>query len=269
LRFLHAAGIRKIRFTGGEPTMYKRLTELVSDVKAMDEKVHTAITTNGVLLADMANPLATAGLDSLNISLDTLKPAKFRALTGTDHLQCVIAGIDAAIKYIGNVKLNTVIMKGVNDDEAEQLITFSAERGLNIRFIEFMPNRYSAPGDARYISNEEIRHSLPWDLKVIPTDPGSAARYFSVPDLNNKIGFISPVSHPFCSGCNRIRLTADGLLYSCLYDSSNINLFELLASGSGKAKIELNKLLKSKQYGGHHDTCPSVVNLPSFSAIGG
>lgn len=269
IRFLHGAGVRKIRFTGGEPTMYKGLTGLVSFVKSVDENIHAAITSNGVLLEKKAEPLALAGLDSLNISLDTLLPAKFRALTGSDRLHQVIAGIDAAVEYIGQVKLNTVLMRGVNDDEVDRLITFSAERGLDIRFIEFMPNLYSSPGDPRYISNGEILNRLPWELQALPADPGGAARYFAAPALNMNIGFISPVSHPFCLGCNRIRLTADGLLYSCLYDSSHINLFELLASGPEGATTELNKLLKSKQYGGYRSADHCFARLPSFSAIGG
>jgi cyclic pyranopterin phosphate synthase len=269
VRFLHAAGIRKIRFTGGEPTMYEGLTELVSYVKSIDTKVHTAVTSNGVLLDQLAVQLAGAGLDSVNISLDTLDPVKFQKLTGRDYLPRVLAGIDAAIRHIGRVKLNTVLMRGFNDDEAERLIAFGAGRGMPVRFIEFMPNRYSAPGDTRYISNEEIRKRLPWKLEALSADPGGAARYYATPGLQVPIGFISPVSHPFCAGCNRVRLAADGLLYSCLYDSTHINLFELLASGTEIAKAELHKLMESKRYGGTCHNHHTIATLPSFSAIGG
>jgi cyclic pyranopterin phosphate synthase len=269
IRFLHYSGVRKIRFTGGEPTMYRGLIELVSFAKSIDEKIHTAITSNGLLLETMVEPLAAAGLDSLNISLDTLVPQKFKTLTGRDYMRRVIMGIDAALEHIDKVKLNTVLMRGINDDEVEQLVAFGSSRGLDVRFIEFMPNRFSPPGDLRFISNQEIRGRLPWDLRALPSPPDSAARYFTSPVLNNKIGFISPVSHPFCMGCNRIRLTAGGLLYSCLYDSAHINLFELLASGSQRARIEFNQLMTSKQFRGTCSSYDSTSSLPSFSAIGG
>jgi cyclic pyranopterin phosphate synthase len=269
IRFLHGAGIRKIRFTGGEPTMYEGLDGLVSSVKSVDKNVHTAVTSNGVLLESLAEPLAVSGLDSINISLDTLDPAKFHALTGRDYLPRVLAGIDAAVRHLGRVKLNTVLMRGFNDGEVERLIAFGAERGMPVRFIEFMPNRYSAPGDTRYISNEEIRSRLPWELDALPADPGAAARYYRAADLNVPVGFISPVSRPFCVGCNRIRLAADGLLYSCLYDSTHIDLFELLASGTGAAQAELDRLMESKRYGGTCHAHHSISKLPSFSAIGG
>jgi len=268
IRFLHDAGVRKIRFTGGEPTMYRGLTGLVSFVKSLDGNVHTAVTSNGVRLAAMAEPLAHAGLDSLNVSLDTLDPAKFKALTGRDCLERVLAGIDAAVEHIGRVKLNTVLMRGFNDDEVERLIVFGAERSLPVRFIEFMPNRYSSPGDSRYISSEEIRGRLSWNLEALPAVPGAAARYYEAAELATRIGFISPVSHPFCAGCNRVRLAADGLLYACLYDAAHINLFEMLASGTEAAKAELDELMRSKRYGGCRAR-QSVGTLPSFSAIGG
>ena len=269
IRFLHRFGIRKIRFTGGEPTLSKSLCGLVSFVKAMDEDVHTAITSNGVLLESKARELSSAGLDSANISLDTLDPAKFQALAGRHYLDRVISGIDAAAEYIGSVKLNCVLIRGVNDDEAEGLISFADSRGLDIRFIEFMPNRYSAPGDPRFISSEEIRDRLPWDFRVSPNKPNSAARYYTAPSLRIRVGFISSVSQPFCDGCNRIRLTADGLLYTCLYDSSNINLFDLLATDPMQVREKFEKLVRSKQSGGCNSTTDSAATLPSFSTIGG
>jgi molybdenum cofactor biosynthesis enzyme MoaA len=265
IRFLYRFGIRKIRFTGGEPTLFKGLPGLVSFVKEMDGDVHTAITSNGVLLESTAQALSSAGLDSANISLDTLDPVKFRALTGSDHLNSVISGIDAATEQIGNVKLNCVLIRGVNDDEGDRLISFADSRGLDIRFIEFMPNRYSAPSDPRFISSEEMRDRLPWDFRALPSQPNSAARYYVAPSLSIRVGFISSVSHPFCRGCDRLRLTADGLLYTCLYDSRNMSLFDLLVADSERARAEFKKLLRSKRFGG----CHLAGGLPSFSAMGG
>jgi len=269
IRFLHGSGINKIRFTGGEPTLCKGLPELVSFVKLLDNGVHTAITSNGVLLNTMAKALSSAGLDSVNISIDTLDPDKFKTLTGKDYLQRVISGIDAASEYIESVKLNSVLIKGVNDNETEKLILFADSRGLDIRFIEFMPNRYSELGDPRFISSEEVRERLPWDFQALPTDSSSAGRYFTSPSLKIRVGFISSVSHPFCESCDRIRLAANGLLYTCLFESSNINLFELLAANHDLAHAEYLKLLKSKQFGGCRGAVKSDTALPSFSAIGG
>ncbi len=269
IRFLHRSGIRKIRFTGGEPTLYKNLHRLVAFIKEMDSDTHTAITSNGVLLESRAKVLAESGLDSANISIDTLDPDKFYDLTGTRHLKKVLAGIDAAAEHIGQVKLNCVLIRGFNDDEVAGLISFADRRGLDIRFIEFMPNRYSAPGDVRFISSEDIRSRLPWEFRPLPGRASSPARYYKSDSLKIRVGFIDSVSHPFCSDCDRIRLTAGGMLYNCLYDSSSINLFDLIASDSERANAEFEKLMESKRFGGCHSNTGSVSTLPSFSAIGG
>ena len=269
IRFLHHCGIRKIRFTGGEPTLFKGLCGLVSFVKEMDGNVHAAITSNGVLLKSQAKDLSTAGLDSANVSLDTLDPAKFRALTSRDHLGHVTSGIDAAAEHIGHVKLNCVLIRGVNDDEVDRLISFADRRGLDIRFIEFMPNRYSGPGDPRFISSEDIRNRLPWSFRLLPSKPNSAARYYTASPLRIRVGFISSVSHPFCGGCDRIRLTADGFLYNCLYDPDGINLFDLLVADPRQARAEFERLVESKQFRGYHGAANSTTTLPLFSTIGG
>lgn len=269
IRFLHSFGIKKVRFTGGEPTLSKDLCELVSFVKEMDGDVHTAITSNGVLLESKAKELSTAGLDSANISLDSLDPAKFHALTGSDVLDRVISGIHAAAEHIGDIKLNCVLVRGVNDHEADQLISFADNLGLDIRFIEFMPNRYGASGDSRFVSSDDIRIRLPWDLRAVTTSETSAARYFTDSSLKIRVGFISSVSNPFCAGCDRIRLTADGLLYPCLYDSHNINLFSLLAADSSQAQSKFMEFVRLKQFRGCHNAAKPTTSLPSFSAIGG
>lgn len=268
IRFLYDSGIRKIRFTGGEPTLYKGLSELISFVKMLDVDIHTAVTSNGVLLKTKAKELEGAGLDSMNISLDTIDPSKFRSLTGRDLLADVISGIDAAAEYIGNVKLNTVVIRGVNDAEVEKLIAFANDRRLNIRFIEFMPNRYSAPGDPRFISRDEILGLLPYDMKALQDDASGAARYFGCPSLRIKVGFVSSVSRPFCGDCDRIRLTADGLLYTCLYNCDNINLFSLLADNADLARTEIERLLRSRQLS-TRQRIDSTAALPSFCSIGG
>jgi cyclic pyranopterin phosphate synthase len=269
IEFLYGAGIRKVRFTGGEPSLHKDLTAVIARVKAMGNDVHTAITTNGVHLTKLAPGLASAGLDSANISLDTLDPIRFRSFTGRDYLDRVIAGIDAASRHIERVKLNCVLMRGSNEDEVVELITFANERRLDIRFIEYMPNRFSVPGDTRFISSDEVRRRLPWNMTPLPVKPASAARYYSAPELTIRVGFISPLSHPFCSGCDRIRLAADGMLYGCLFDSGGINLFDVMATGTRRAEAELAKLIELKSFGGCRNAVSAHGELPSFSALGG
>ncbi len=269
IRFLHDEGIQKIRFTGGEPTLHAGLSRLVSLVKEMDGGIHAAITSNGVLLESKAGELSSAGLDSANISIDTLVPEKFRALTNSHSLDRVLSGIDAAAEHISRVKLNCVLIRGINDDEVVELISFADSRGLDIRFIEFMPNRYSGPGDPRYISSKEIRDRLPWELQPLPAMPYSAARYYSASSLGIRVGFISSVSHPFCTGCDRIRLTAEGFLYTCLFGSDRINLFDLLAADPGQAHAEFQNLIRAKRFRGSQSTAGFPADLPLFSAIGG
>ena len=269
IRFLHRSGIRKIRFTGGEPTLYKNLHRLVAFIKTVDKDIHTAITSNGVLLAPVAKALSEAGLDSANISIDTLDPEKFHALTGHRDLNRVLAGIDAAAEHITRVKLNCVLIRGFNDDEVEELISFADRLGLDIRFIEFMPNRYSPPGDSRFISSDEIRRRLPWEFSPMPGQGSSPASYYTAETLNIRVGFINSVSHPFCHDCNRIRLTAAGMLYNCLFDSRSINLFDLLDSHPEQADSAFEQLIASKRFEGRRTDSGSISTLPSFSAIGG
>ena len=269
IELLHKAGIRKVRFTGGEPTLYKGLATVVTKVKTIDCNVHTAITTNGVLLNSLAPGLASTGLDSANISLDTLDPQKFHSLTGRDQLEQVVSGIETAAQHIGRVKLNCVLMRGINDSEAHKLIMFAEERGLDIRFIEYMPNRFSAPGDPRFISGDEVRGRLPWNFDPLATKPGSAARYYSAPELKIRVGFISPVSHPFCSGCDRLRLAADGKLYTCLFGSGSLNLFDMMADDSTEAESALENLFELKRSGGCRGGKDTPRDLPSFSTLGG
>jgi cyclic pyranopterin phosphate synthase len=263
------SGIRKVRFTGGEPTLHKDLAKVIGQVKAMDRGVHTAITTNGVLLETLAPALASAGLDSVNISLDTLNRSKFHSITRRDQLHRVLKGIDTTARHIKKVKLNCVLVRGTNDDEATELIRFADERGLDVRFIEYMPNRFSAPGDPRFISGDEVRSRLPWVLSPLPVQPASAARYYTCPELRIRVGFISPISHPFCGSCDRLRLAADGMLYACLFDSSAVNLFDVMATAPSEVAEELAGLIALKRFGGCRGADGRPGDLPSFSVLGG
>lgn len=269
IRLLYKLGIRKVRFTGGEPILYRRLPELLELVKELDSSVFTATTTNGTNLESLARPLAAAGLDSVNISLDTLDRAKFQKITNFDSLAKVKAGIAAATEHIGEVKLNCVLMRGVNDSEAAEMIAFADRMGVDIRFIEFMPNRHAAPGDARFMSGDELRTKLPYKLNLLPAPRGSAATYYGADDLMIRVGFINPVSHPFCAECDRLRLRADGFVHGCLFSPEAVNLYELLDQNIEVAQAALETVLATKRLDGCQNLTMLDDDLPSFLRLGG
>ena len=262
---LHQLGVEKVRFTGGEPTLYKQLPALISSVRKLDSFLNIALTSNGLLLGKLAAELAEAGLNSVNISLDTSDDTRFRRITGKDAFRNVVAGIDAAVEHIGSVKLNSVLMRGVNDSDAADLVRFADGRGVDIRFIEFMPSQSAPSGDRRYISGDEIRAQLPFDLTPVASDPAAAACYYTSSQLRIRVGFINPVSHPFCAECDRLRLASDGNLYGCLFSQQAINLFDLLGNEPEAAGEAVAALVRSKKFLG----CAGAGELPSFIRMGG
>lgn len=262
-------GIRKVRFTGGEPTLYKDLPELVSFTKSLADNMQVAVTSNGLLLDRLAEPLAEAGLDSVNISLDTTDPEKFTRITGSDLLTKVIGGIEAAIRYIPQVKMNCVVMAGVNDDEVESMIRLADSLGVDIRFIEFMPAKNPNGHHNLFVSGASIRASLPFKLTRIDAPASAAARYYQSDQLGIRVGFIDPVSHSFCAQCDRIRLASDGRLYGCLFSGNNFNLLNALAKGEAAALQQVQQLVAAKQYLGCSAVNQRPDDLPSFVNIGG
>jgi cyclic pyranopterin phosphate synthase len=269
IRLLTELGVNKVRFTGGEPTLFKRLPELVASVKAYDSRTHTAITTNGMLLEKLAPVLARAGLDSANISLDTVNRARFEAITGADGLKKIINGIRAARKHLLTVKLNCVAINRVNDDEFTTLVSFANDEGVDIRFIEFMPSKINSNLSRGYIPGDKIRRSLPWPLVPLATPAVSAAVYYGSPALRIRVGFINPVSHPFCSDCNRLRLASNGRLYGCLFSGESLNLFDLLKTGAENRRRKIEELVAAKQFIGCTMSSAGSSDLPSFVNLGG
>ena len=241
-------GIKKIRITGGEPLLKKGVIDFVKKLKAIKELEEITITTNGILLADIAKDLKNAGLDRVNISLDTLRPDRFTEITRLGNLENVFLGIKAA-KEAGllPIKLNVVLIKGFNDDEISDFIKLSVEEDIIVRFIELMPIG-SCAGWSRehYISAKEVLSLHP---ELVPLEENlensGPARYYSLEDGKGKIGFIDPISHSFCSECNRIRLTSDGKIKPCLHSDEEIDLKTTLRSGNLDAEImeEIKKSL--------------------------
>jgi cyclic pyranopterin phosphate synthase len=231
-------GIESIRLTGGEPTVRARLPLLVATLAELrtpaGRPVDLAMTTNGVTLPSLARELRSAGLGRVNVSLDTLRPDRFRELTRRDQLDDVIAGIDAAIAAgMAPVKINVVVMRGVNDDELLDLATFGRERGVTVRFIEWMPLDADQRWDAgAVVSQEEILAVIGAVHPVDPVERGHApAERFTYRDGRGEIGVIPSVTRPFCGDCDRIRLTADGQLRSCLFAVDEVDLRAIMRAG--------------------------------------
>lgn len=269
IRVLHQFGIRKVRFTGGEPTLYKNLPRLIEKTKEFDAGIFTALTTNGLLLEKLSTKYADSGLDSVNISLDTLKSDKFKSMTSVDGFEKVIRGIESSIQVIPKVKMNCVLIDGVNDDEADDMIEYANKIGVDIRFIEYMPTKHNKNKKRGYLANQDLRAKSRYEFYPVLENSSAAARYFSSPDLDIKVGFISPVSHPFCASCDRIRITADGMLYGCLFSSRGFNLFELLEDKSINIQTRLSQIMASKNIRGCNAAMQNIDSLPSFYQVGG
>lgn len=266
---LTAMGVRRVRFTGGEPTLYRELCELISFSKSLDGELETALTTNARLLKRQAAELAAAGLDSVNISLDTANRQKFKEITGVDSLERVLAGVKAACDHFSQVKLNVVAMRGVNDDEFGDLVNLANDFGVDIRFIEYMPSRYGERRESGYISAEEILKLIPYDLQQEPTEGSTPARYYRAEGLTSRVGFITSISQPFCHSCDRIRLTSDGNLYTCLFSNRSINIFSLLKENPKLDLAAMTKFIAGKEFVAERMSLADQEYRPSFSEIGG
>lgn len=224
-------GVRKIRLTGGEPLVRRNILWLIERLGQLP--IELVLTTNGSQLQRFARPLREAGVRRLNISLDSLDRQRFQRLTRSDRLDQVLAGIDAACAAgFERIKLNTVVLKGRNDDEVPALVDFARARGLDISFIEEMPlGRISEHDRAEaFCSSDTLREQLDARYTLLPTAErtGGPSRYYRMPDSRTRIGFISPHSHNFCADCNRVRLTAEGRLLLCLGNEHAIDLRALL-----------------------------------------
>lgn len=217
-------GIRKIRITGGEPLVKRGIVRLCSEISSIDGIGELCMTTNGTMLPEYAARLKSAGVDRLNISLDTLDPEKFSFITRTGILQDALDGIDAAFDAgFEKIKINTVLMGGFNDDETEAFVRLTEKRPVEVRFIELMPIGGGIGFDrARFISCDEVLEKVP-QLESAGLNDGVASIY-RLPGAVGRVGLIRPISCEFCDRCNKIRLTADGMLKPCLHSGTEISL---------------------------------------------
>ncbi len=234
-------GIRKVRITGGEPLVRKGIIDLVKGISEIEGIEDVAMTTNGLLLKKYGKELKEAGLNRVNISIDSLDPDKYRKITRGGEVRQVLEGIEEALKLgLHPIKLNTVIIGGENEADIPNLMNLTKIYPIDVRFIELMPiGEASTWSKEHFISNEEVRNRVP-ELVPLNQEIGSPAKYYKLPGAKGRVGFIDPISSHFCAECNRLRVTFDGKLKPCLHSSQEIDLLPALREG----KESLNKLLK-------------------------
>jgi len=231
-------GVTKIRLTGGEPLVRKKVLQLFQGLGHLEGLKELVLTTNGSQLAKMAQPLKEAGVKRINISLDSLNPKRFLKMTRTGKLENVLRGIEAALKVgFQRLKLNAVILKNRNHDEVTDLVQFAVDNGIDISFIEEMPlgnigehNRAEA-----FYSSDQIRHDLNATFQLIPTTETTAgpSKYYRVTHTDTRVGFISPHTHNFCDSCNRVRVTTEGSLLLCLGQEHSVDLRRVIRANPG------------------------------------
>ena len=276
VRLLAQMGIRSVRLTGGEPLVRREFPRLAAALAAVPELEDLAVTTNGFLLERDAAALVEAGIKRFNVSIDSLQQDRFFEMTRRDALPQVLRGLEAlaAQPGVGTIKVNAVALRGFTEEEAIPFAAFAREHPYEVRFIEYMPldaDRTWAP--EQVLSGEEIRAAIQavWPLEEVPREPSATARVWRFADGRGKIGFINPVSEPFCGDCDRIRLTADGKLRTCLFSLGETDLREPLRTGASDADLE--RIVRDavwKKELKHRVNDPGFVQpVRSMSAIGG
>lgn len=270
-----SAGVCKVRLTGGEPLVRRGIVDLVRAIAAVPGIRNVAMTSNGVRLASCARELRAAGLGTLNVSLDTLRPERFREITLREDFHEVCRGIEAALDAgFAPLKLNVVVLRGFNDDELVDFAELTRSAPLHVRFIEFMPfldNRWAADS---LVSYDEILATLRTRYELLPgarPDPSQPAEDFAIPGHVGRIGVIASITRPFCGDCSRLRLTADGSLKKCLFTPPGASLRDLIRSGA--SDTALLACMRRELWGkaAQHPAVEELVDLSrqAMIAIGG
>ncbi|GAB4110035.1 MAG: GTP 3',8-cyclase MoaA [Roseiflexaceae bacterium] len=275
VRAAAAAGFRKIRLTGGEPTLRPDLVEIVREIKSTPGIEHVAMTTNALRLGQLARPLREAGLDRVNISIDTLDADRFRMMTRGGRFEQVWAGIQAAHDVgLAPIKLNSVIVRGMNDGEVADLAALTIDRPWEMRFIEVMPlTGVAGLAEEGVVSTTEVIAKIEarfGQLEAYGQDPSDPARRYRIAGARGKLGFISAVTDPFCSTCNRMRLTSDGRLHLCLLRDDEVDLRAAIRNGASQAEVEqiVRHAVHLKPWG--HGLPEGVLpQVRGMSALGG
>ena len=262
-RLFVSLGVSKIRLTGGEPLVRKDAESLAIRIGRIPGLRTLSLTTNGLLLVQKLPALLEAGLKQVNISLDTLRADRFEAITRRPGLERVLAAIHAALETrVLEVKVNCVVMREVNEDEVVDFVAMTRDLPIEVRFIEYMPftgNGWEADGFVSYDAMlERIRAAYP-DVQADDVDPNGTARHYHIPGFAGRVGFIASMSDAFCSGCNRLRLTADGSLKVCLFGSAETSLRDAMRAGATDATLtQLIDAAVNRKQAAH----AGMLNLP-------
>ena len=264
VRIMGAMGVEEVRLTGGEPLARRDLPALVSLLAGIPGVEDLSLTTNGVLLDRFAGPLVEAGLKRLNVSLDSLSHVRFAEITRRDALDRVLAGLEEAERYpeLRPIKVNCVAIRGFTEEEVPALAELARRKPYVVRFIEFMPlDADEAWREDDVLTGGEIRALIEerWPLVEVAAKPSSTARRFRFADGAGEIGFVNPVSEPFCSSCDRIRLTADGQLRTCLFSRREWDLKTPLRDGSSDEEVEA-----LVRWAVRHKELKHKINEPGF-----
>ena len=270
-------GINKIRITGGEPLIRKNVITLFNKLGSLDGLEELTTTTNGSQLMKLAIPLKEAGVNRINISLDSLKPDRFKRITRTGNLDKVLNGIDKALSVgFDKIKINTVILKNRNHDEIIDLVSFAIMKNIDISFIEEMPLGLIDDHDRTemYYSSDEIKEDIQKKFELISSteSTGGPSKYFQIHGSKTKVGFISPHSHNFCDQCNRIRLTAEGRLLLCLGQENSVDLKKIIRAHPGnneKLKESIRNSMHIKPKGHDFNTQDKPIIFRHMNVTGG
>ncbi len=264
-------GVNKIRLTGGEPLVRKDVPKLIERLANIPGIQTIGMTTNGVLLKSFAHQLKQSGLTNLNISLDSLCPPQFEMISGKQHFDDVIDGIYSSLEAgFQPLKLNVVIMGGVNDDEILDFVEFVRNKPINVRFIEYMPFKFNQWNQAKFISFRQMMEMISekYELQpIISIDQNSVAKDYWINGFMGTVSFITSMSDHFCGTCNRIRLMADGSVKSCLFHPAEVNLRSALRSGDSDEVIEdmIRSAVLQKQF--EHQAAEELINIENRSMI--
>ncbi|MEA4811958.1 MAG: GTP 3',8-cyclase MoaA [Anaerolineaceae bacterium] len=239
-------GIDRVRLTGGEPLLRRDLLEIVKGIRSIPEISDIALTTNAQTLAEQASELKKAGLNRVNISLDSLDPEKFKTLTGGD-LKKVLRGVEAAIENdLQPVKLNAVLVKGVNDSELADFVALTRNLPIDVRFIEYMEIGSSTINPEKRVSSDAILKQFPELKPLAPRYFGQPSTDYQMEGYRGRVGLISPISHQFCADCNRIRVMSDGMLRPCLGRNEEVDLLPAISKGYQALKETIQKAIYFK-----------------------
>jgi GTP 3',8-cyclase len=248
-------GVSKIRLTGGEPLVRKDVAKIIRDLGALPASL--TLTTNAVLIDQLIPDLKLAGVQSLNVSLDTLREDRFQSITKRDHFEKTLINIRLLLREGFVVKLNMVVMKGTNEDEVKDFVRLTVdEPNLHVRFIEFMPFNGNQWDFSKIVSYADLLSDIQTEFKytTLPGELHDTANRFQVDGGAGTFGIIGTVTHPFCAGCNRIRLTADGKLKNCLFDTTEVDLLTPLRQGADVRDLIYSHFYKKHfAHGGHVD----------------